>query len=70
MLGQIVDGDSVLLDGVILLLVSGLVVVQFVIYFIDLLTSFVVSLQSFVLLCLDKIVYGGAGLADVIHDVV
>ena len=69
-LGQIINRDSVLLYSVIFLLVSGLVVIQLVIYFIDLLAGLVVSLQSFVLLGLDEIMYGGAGLADVVHDVV
>ena len=69
-LGQIVNRDSVLLYSVIFLLVSGLMVIQLVIDFIDLLAGLVVSLQSFVLLGLDEIVYGGAGLADVVHDVV
>ena len=52
-LGEIVNGDPVLLYGVIFLLVSGLVVVQLVIYLVDLLAGLVVSLQSFVLLGLD-----------------
>ena len=69
-LGQIVNRDSVLLDSVIFLLVSGLVVVQLVIYLIDLLAGLVVPLQSFVLLGLDQVMDGGAGLADVVHDVV
>ena len=69
-LGQIVNGDPVLLYGVIFLLVSGLVVVQLVIYLVDFLAGLVVSLQSFVLLGLDQIMDGGAGLADVVHDVV
>ena len=69
-LGEIVNGDPVLLYGVIFLLVSGLVVVQLVIYLVDFLAGLVVSLQSFVLLGLDEIMYGGARLADVVHDVV
>ena len=69
-LGQIVNGDSVLLYGVIFLLVPCLVVVQLLIYLVDLLAGLVVSLQSFVLLGLDEIMYGGARLADVVHDVV
>ena len=69
-LGQIVNRDSVLLDSVIFLLVSGLVVVQLVIYLINLLAGLVVPLQSFVLLGLDQVMDGGAGLADVVHDVV
>ena len=69
-LGKIINRDSVLLYSVIFLLVSGLVVIQLVIYFIDLLAGFVVSFQSFVLLGLDEIMYGGACLADVVHDVV
>ena len=69
-LGQIVNRDSVLLDSVIFLLVSGLVVVQLVIDLIDLLAGLVVSLQGLVLLGLDQVVYGGARLADVVHDVV
>ena len=69
-LGEIINGDSVLLYSVIFLLVSGLVVVQLVIDLIDLLAGLVVSLQGLVLLGLDQIVYGGARLADVVHDVV
>ena len=69
-LGKIINRDSVLLYSVIFLLVSGLMVIQLVIYFINLLAGFVVSLQSFVLLGLDEIMYGGACLADVVHDVV
>ena len=69
-LRQIVNRDSVLLDSVIFLLVSGLVVIQLVIDLIDLLAGLVVSLQSFVLLGLDEVMDGGAGLADVVHDVV
>lgn len=69
-LGKIINRDSVLLYRVIFLLVSGLVVIQLVIYFINLLAGLVVSLQSFVLLGLDEIMYGGACLADVVHDVV
>ena len=49
---------------------SGLVVVQLVIDLIDLLTGLVVSLKGLVLLGLDQIVYGGARLANVVHDVV
>ena len=70
MLREIVNCTSVLLDGIILLLVSGLMIIQFVIYLLDLLTRLRVSLQSFVLLCLDQVVDAGAGLADVVHDVV
>ena len=69
-LGQIVNRDSVLLDSVIFLLVSGLVVVQLVIDLVDLLAGLVVSLQRFVLLGLDEVMDGGACLADVVHDVV
>ena len=69
-LGKIINRDSVLLYSVIFLLVSGLVVVQLVIDLIDLLAGLVVSLQGLVLLGLDQIVYGGARLADVVHDVV
>ena len=69
-LRKIVNGDSVLLYGVIFLLVPCLVVVQLLIYLVDLLAGLVVSLQSFVLLGLDEIMYGGACLADVVHDVV
>ena len=53
MLREIVNCTSVLLDGIILLLVSGLMIIQFVIYLLDLLTRLRVSLQSFVLLRLD-----------------
>ena len=70
MLREIVNCTSVLLDGIILLLVSGLMIIQLVIYLLDLLTRLRVSLQSFVLLCLDQVVDAGAGLADVVHDVV
>ena len=70
MLREIVNCTSVLLDGIILLLVSGLMIIQFVIDLLDLLTRLRVSLQSFVLLCLDQVVDAGAGLADVVHDVV
>ena len=70
MLREIVNCTSVLLDGIILLLVSGLMIIQFVIDLLDLLTRLRVSLQSFVLLRLDQVVDAGAGLADVVHDVV
>ena len=70
MLREIVNCTSVLLDGIILLLVSGLMIIQLVIYLLNLLTRFRVSLQSFVLLRLDQVVDAGAGLADVVHDVV
>ena len=70
MLREIVNCTSVLLDGIILLLVSGLMIIQLVIDLLDLLTRLRVSLQSFVLLCLDQVVDAGAGLADVVHDVV
>ena len=70
MLREIVNCTSVLLDGIILLLVSGLMIIQLVIDLLDLLTRLCVSLQSFVLLCLDQVVDAGAGLADVVHDVV
>ena len=70
MLREIVNCTSVLLDGIILLLVSGLMIIQLVIYLLDLLTRLRVSLQSFVLLRLDQVVDAGAGLADVVHDVV
>ena len=70
MLREIVNCTSVLLDSIILLLVSGLMIIQLVIYLLDLLTRLRVSLQSFVLLCLDQVVDAGAGLADVVHDVV
>ena len=70
MLREIVNCTSVLLDGIILLLVSGLMIIQLVIYLLDLLARLRVSLQSFVLLCLDQVVDAGAGLADVVHDVV
>ena len=70
MLREIVNCTSVLLDGIILLLVSGLMIIQFVIDLLNLLTRLRVSLQSFVLLCLDQVVYACAGLADVVHDVV
>ena len=69
-LGQIVNRDSVLLDSVIFLLVSGLVVIKLVIDLVDLLAGLVVSLQRFVLLGLDEVMDGGACLADVVHDVV
>ena len=70
MLREIVNCTSVLLDGIILLLVSGLMIIQFVIDLLNLLTRLRVSLQSFVLLRLDQVVDAGAGLADVVHDVV
>ena len=70
MLREIVNCTSVLLDSIILLLVSGLMIIQLVIDLLDLLTRLRVSLQSFVLLCLDQVVDAGAGLADVVHDVV
>ena len=70
MLREIVNCTSVLLDGIILLLVSGLMIIQLVIDLLDLLTRLRVSLQSFVLLRLDQVVDAGAGLADVVHDVV
>ena len=70
MLREIVNCTSVLLDGIILLLVSGLMIIQLVIYLLNLLTRLRVSLQSFVLLRLDQVVDAGAGLADVVHDVV
>ena len=70
MLREIVNCTSVLLDGIILLLVSGLMIIQLVIDLLDLLTRLCVSLQSFVLLRLDQVVDAGAGLADVVHDVV
>ena len=70
MLREIVNCTSVLLDGIILLLVSGLMIIQLVIYLLDLLTRLRVSLQSFVLLRLDQVVDASAGLADVVHDVV
>ena len=70
MLREIVNCTSVLLDGIILLLVSGLMIIQLVIYLLNLLTRLCVSLQSFVLLRLNQVVYAGAGLADVVHDVV
>ena len=70
MLREIVNCTSVLLDGIILLLVSGLMIIQLVIDLLNLLTRLRVSLQSFVLLRLDQVVDAGAGLADVVHDVV
>ena len=70
MLREIVNCTSVLLDSIILLLVSGLMIIQFVIDLLDLLTRLRVSLQSFVLLRLDQVVDAGAGLADVVHDVI
>ena len=70
MLREIVNCTSVLLDSIILLLVSGLMIIQLVIYLLNLLTRLCVSLQSFVLLRLDQVVDAGAGLADVVHDVV
>ena len=70
MLREIVNCTSVLLDSIILLLVSGLMIIQLVIDLLDLLTRLRVSLQSFVLLRLDQVVDAGAGLADVVHDVV
>ena len=55
-LGQVVDRDPVLLYGVILLLMSGFVIVEFVVYFIDFFACFVMSLESLVLLGLDQVV--------------
>ena len=69
MLREIVNCTSVLLDSIILLLVSGLMIIQLVIDLLDLLTRLRVSLQSFVLLRLDQVVDASAGLADVVHDV-
>ena len=45
-------------------------IIQLVIDLLNLLTRLRVSLQSFVLLRLDQVVDAGAGLADVVHDVV
>ena len=69
-LGQVVDGGPVLLDCVVLLLVLRLVVVQLVIDLIDFFTGLLVPLQGFILFGLDQIVDGGAGLRNMVHDVV
>ena len=69
-LGQVVDRGPVLLDRVVLLLVLRLVVVQLLIDLVDLLAGLLVPLQCLVLLCLDQVVDGRAGLRNVVHDVV
>ena len=69
-LGQVVDGGPVLLDCVVLLLVLRLVLVQLVVDLVDLFAGFLVPLQGFILFGLDQIVDGGAGLRNMIHDVV
>ena len=69
-LGQVVDRGPVLLDRVVLLLVLRLVLVQLLVDLVDLLTRLLVPLQRLVLLCLDQVVDGRAGLRNVVHDVV
>ena len=69
-LRQVVDGRPVLLDRVVLLLVLRLVLVQLLVDLVDLLTRLLVPLQRLVLLCLDQVVDGRAGLGNMVHDVV
>ena len=69
-LGQIVDRGPVLLDSIVLFLVLGLVVVKFVVDLVDLFAGFLLPLQGFILLGLDQVIYGCAGLRNMVHDVV
>ena len=69
-LGQIVDRGPVLLDSIVLFLVLGLVVVKFVVDLVDLFAGFLLPLQRFILLGLDQVIYGCAGLRNMVHDVV
>ena len=69
-LRQVVDGSPVLLDRVVLLLVLRLVVVQLVVDLVDLFTGLLVPLQGFVLFGLDQVIDGGAGLRNVVHNVI
>ena len=70
MLGEVVDRGPVLLDSIVFLLVSRLMIVQLLVDVVDVLASLLVSLQGLSLFRLDQVVDGGAGLRNMVHDVV